>query len=87
MPEIFIRLIEATAWPMAAPKPYSPFHLLLTAAGLAAALLSAIALGKSFRKKTQKQCPRNPKNSTISQKCDSSHKTIQHCRMQRLNIV
>ena len=29
MPEIFIRLIEATAWPMAAPKPYSPFHLLL----------------------------------------------------------
>ena len=55
MPEIFIRLIEATAWPMAAPKPYSPFHLLLTAAGLAAALLSAIALGKSFRKKTQKE--------------------------------
>ena len=55
MPEIFIRLIEATAWPMAAPKPYSPFHLLLTAAGLAAALLSAIALGKFFRKKPQKE--------------------------------
>ena len=54
MPEIFIRLIEATTWPMAAPKPYSPFHLLLTAAGLAAALLSAIALGKSFRKKHRK---------------------------------
>ena len=42
MPEIFIRLIEATAWPMAAPKPYSPFHLLLTAAGLAAALMLAL---------------------------------------------
>ena len=55
MPEIFIRLIEAAAWPMAAPKPYSPFHLLLTAAGLAAALLSAIALGKSFRKKPRKE--------------------------------
>ncbi len=34
-------ILSATAWPMRPPAPYGPFHLLLTAAGTAAAVLLA----------------------------------------------
>ena len=46
MPEILIDVLQATAWPMTPPKPYSSFHLLLTAAGLSFAFLSARFLGR-----------------------------------------
>lgn len=46
MPEILITFLQATAWTMTPPKPYSPFHLLLTAAGLSFSFLAARFLGR-----------------------------------------
>lgn len=49
MESIIVRLLEATAWRMERPAPYSAFHLVLLWAGIPLAFFAAKAAGKSFR--------------------------------------
>ena len=46
---LIIHLLEASAWPMEAPSPYSAFHLGLTAAGILTAFLLARRLSRTQR--------------------------------------
>lgn len=43
------RFFQWTAWPMALPVPYSPFHIILTILGVLASCLSALHLAASAR--------------------------------------
>ena len=47
MKSILIQLLEASAWPMNTPRPYSAFHLCLTAAGGLTAFLLARHLSRA----------------------------------------
>ncbi len=46
MKEWITSLLQATAWPIKTPRPYGPFHLLLTLAGVTAAVCLACRLSK-----------------------------------------
>ncbi len=49
MKSVIIRFLKASAWPMEAPRPYSAFHLYLTAAGVLTAFLLARRLSRTLR--------------------------------------
>ena len=51
MEHIITRILQATAWPMDPPAPYSPFHLCLLLAGIPLSILAACAAAGSRKGK------------------------------------
>lgn len=49
MEHIIIQLLQATAWPMETPVPYSPFHICLMLSGISAAVLGARTAARNSR--------------------------------------
>ncbi len=51
MEHIITRILQATAWPMDPPAPYSPFHLCLLLAGIPLSIFAACAAAGSRKGK------------------------------------